>query len=120
MATVILNRCITTSIACHNVLCGLWVGCSMGTASLEAKMLQQLIAMRYKVLYANFLDLNKEFDALDRERCLEIIEVYGVELQARRILHTYWERLMTMDNAGRYYREAFQGFWRVMPCGSSS
>ena len=40
-----------------------------------------------------FLDLHKVYDALDRDRFLEILEGYGVGPRACRILQTYWGRL---------------------------
>ena len=55
--TVILNCRFTTSIAFHGILRGFWAGCGTGTASLEAKLLQQLMAMRKEVLCTIFLDL---------------------------------------------------------------
>ena len=64
-----------------------------GTATLEAKLLQQIAALREEVLYVIFLNLHKAYDALDRSRCLEILEGYGVGLQACRFLRTYWGRL---------------------------
>ena len=45
----------------------------MGTASLEAKLIQQLAIMREEFLYAIFLDLHKDCGALFRDRCLEIL-----------------------------------------------
>ena len=45
-----------------------------GTVTLEAKLLQQLAALREEVLCVIFLDLHKAHDALDRSRCLEILE----------------------------------------------
>ena len=59
-----------------------------GTATLEAKLLQKLATMREEVLYVIFIDLQKAYDALDRDRCLEILEGYGVGPRARRILCT--------------------------------
>ena len=56
-----------------------------------------------------FLDLNKAFDALDRSRCLEILEGYGLVPQARRLLQTYWRRLTMVAREGRYYGKAFLG-----------
>ena len=47
-------------------------------------------------------------DALDRSRCLEILEGYGVGRSARRLLKTYWRRLTMVDRAGGYYSEAFK------------
>ena len=53
-------------------------GRSTGTATLEAKLLQQLAALREEFLYVIFLDLHKVYDALYRSRCLEILEGYGM------------------------------------------
>ena len=70
LMTVILHRRLTTGIQLHNVLHGFREGCGTGTATLEAKLLQQLAAMREEVLYVIFLDLTKAYDALDRSRIL--------------------------------------------------
>ena len=40
-----------------------------------------------------FLDLTKAYNALDRSRCLGILEGYGVGPGARRLLSNYWRRL---------------------------
>ena len=65
--------------------------------------------MREEVLCVIFLDLHKAYDALDRSRCLEILEGYGVGPQARRLLQSYWRRLTMVARAGGYYRTAFKG-----------
>ena len=52
-----------------------------------------------------FLDLHKVYDALERSRCLEILEEYGVGPQARRLLQTYWRRLMMVERAGGVLRD---------------
>ena len=56
-----------------------------------------------------FLDLTKAYDTLDRSRCLEILEGYGVGPNARRLLKTYWRRLTMVARAGGYYGTAFKG-----------
>ena len=56
-----------------------------------------------------FLDIHKAYDALDRYRCLDILEGYGVVPQSRRLLQTYWRWLTMLSRAGGYYRTAFQG-----------
>ena len=56
-----------------------------------------------------FLDLTKVYDALDRSRCLEILEGYGVGPNARRLLNAYWHRLTMVARAGGYYGKAFKG-----------
>ena len=105
----ILNRRLTASITFHDFLHGFWAGRGTGTATLDAKLLQQLTALREEVLYVIFLDLHKAYDALDRSRCMEILEDYSVGLQSRRLLQTYWRRLMMVARAGGYYGTAFWG-----------
>ena len=104
-----LNRQLTASITFHDFLHGFREGCSMGTATLEAKLLQQLAALREYILYVIFMNLHKVYDALDRSRCLELLEIYGVGPRARRILWIYWGQLRMVAKAGGYYRWEFKG-----------
>ena len=87
---MILNCRLTSSITFHDVLHGFRAGRGTGTAPLEAKLLQQLAAMRDEVLYVIFLDMTKACDALDRSRSLEILKGYGVGERVRRLLTVYW------------------------------
>ena len=71
----ILNRQFTASITYHDVLHGFRAGrgtgistLEAGTATLEAKLLKQLAALREEVLYEIFLDMHKAYNALDRSR----------------------------------------------------
>ena len=82
----ILNLRLTASINFHDFLHGFRAGRGTGTATLEAKLLQQLAALREEVLYVIFLDLNKAYDDLERSRCLDILKGYGVGPRARRLL----------------------------------
>ena len=66
----ILNRRLTASITFHDFLHGFRAVCGTGTATLKAKLLQKLAALREEVLYVIFLDLQKAYGALDRSRCL--------------------------------------------------
>ena len=84
-------------------------GRSTGTATLEARLLQKLEDLREEVLYMIFLDLTKAYEALDRSRCLEILEGYGVGPNARRLLTNYWRGLTMVVRAGEYYGTAFGG-----------
>ena len=70
LVAAILNRRFTASITYHNFLHGFRAGRGTGTANLEAKLIQQLAALREDVLYMIFLDLHKAYDTLDRSRCL--------------------------------------------------
>ena len=59
VVAAILNRRLTSSITYHDFLHGLLVGRVTGTATLEAKLLQHLAALREEVLYVIFLYLHK-------------------------------------------------------------
>ena len=56
-----------------------------------------------------FLDLTKSYNALERSRCLEILEGYGVGPNNRMLLTTYWLRLTMVARAADYYGTAFGG-----------
>ena len=74
VVAMILYCRLATSITYHDFLHGFRAGRGTGTATLEAKLLQHLVAMKEEVLYVIFLDLHKAYDALDSSRCLEILE----------------------------------------------
>ena len=78
VVAAILHLRLTASITYHDFLHGFRAGRGTGTATLEAKLLQQLADLSEEVLYVIFLDLHKAYDALDRSRCLDILEGYGV------------------------------------------
>ena len=99
----ILNLRFTSSITYHDFLHSFRAGRGKGTATLEANILQQLAALKEEVLYVIFLDLHKAYDALDRSRCLEILEVYGLGPKARKLLQTYWHSLTMVAQAGGYH-----------------
>ena len=102
VVVAIRNRRFTASITYHNLLHGFRAGRGTGTATLEAKLLRLQAALREEVLYVIFLDLHKAYDALDRSRCLEILEGCGVGPKARKLLQTHWHRLTMVARAGGY------------------
>ena len=75
----------------------------------QATKIQQLAALREEVLCVIFLDLHKAYEALDRSRCLEILEGYGVSPRACCILCKYWRQLTMVARAGGYYGASFKG-----------
>ena len=56
-----------------------------------------------------FLDLHKAYGALDRSRCLDILEGYGVGPRAWQLLRAYWGKIMMVARVGVYYGDAFKG-----------
>ena len=109
VVAAILHCQLTQAITYHDALHGFWEGCGTGTATLDAKLLQQLVAMREEVLYVILLDLTKAYDALYRSRSLEILKGYGVGNRVRRLLREYWVKSTMMARAGGYYGIVFKG-----------
>ena len=62
----------------------------MGTATLEEKLLRNIVYMRETVLHSIFFDLLESYNALDRYQCLDILAGYEVGLRTLRIMWTYW------------------------------
>ena len=81
-----------------------------GRATLKAKLLQHLMAMRELVLFELFLDLQKAYYALDQDRCLGIFTAYGVGPRTIRLLWIYWDRLTMVVRAGGYFGLPFKGY----------
>ena len=79
LVAVILNLRLMASITFHDFLHGFRAGRGTGTATLESKILWKLVELREEVPYVILLDLHKAYDTLERSRCLEILEGYGVE-----------------------------------------
>ena len=109
VVAAILHLRLTKGITFHDALHGFWEGRGTGTATLEAKLLQRLAAMREEVLYVIFLDLTKEYDALERSRSMEILKGYGVGDRLHRLLQEYWDRTTMVERAGGYYGKGFKG-----------
>ena len=100
---------IGTVVQFHCLFCGFREGQGTGTASLEAKFLRQLTSEREEVLYFFFLDLHKSYDALDRERYMEILVEYGFGPRMEIILWYYWDHISMVARSGDYYGTPFKG-----------
>ena len=104
----VINFRFTVAITYHDFLHGFRAGHDTGTVTLELKLIQQVAALREEFLHAILLDLYKYYNALDRSRCLDILEGYGVGLRALRLLQLYWAKLRMVARAGEYYGETFR------------
>ena len=87
------------SITYHDSLHKFWAGRRTGNTTIEVKLLQQVTSMKESVLNVILLDLHKAHNALDRYRCLEILEGYGVGPRALRLLCRYWGRMKMVARA---------------------
>jgi hypothetical protein len=74
----------------HDLLHGYRDKCGTGTAGIEAKLAQQLAHLEQVPFNGVFLDLKKAFDSMDRERCLLILEGYGVGPRMIRLIRNFW------------------------------
>ena len=100
-----------TEITFHDVLHGFRVDRGIGTSALETKLLQQLTSMREEVLFNVFLDLQKVYDALDWDICLDILVAYMVSPGTLKLLWTYWDRITMVVKAGGYFGIQFKGYY---------
>ena len=96
----LLNCLLTEAISFHDNLLGFWAGQGMGTATLEANPPQQITTIREAVLLRVFLDIRKSYDALDRERALDLLTVYLVGPRMVQLLRTYWYQLTMVAKVG--------------------
>ena len=80
------------------------------TAIIEAKLAQQYFHREQTPLYGIFIDLRKTFDALDRDRCLEILEKYGVGNNILRLIKTFWDQAVMVCRASGYYGDPFKAY----------
>ena len=100
---------IGTAVQFHYLFRGFREGQGTGTASFEAKLLWKLTSEREEVLYVFFLDLQKSYDALDRERYMEILVEYGFGPRMEIILWYYWDHISMVARSGDYYGTPFKG-----------
>jgi hypothetical protein len=70
---------------------------------LEAKLAQQPAHLEQEPFYGVFLDLKKVFNAMDRERCLLILEGYGAGLNMVRLICNFWRDATMVCRVLGYY-----------------
>ena len=92
----------------HDALHGCHNQRGTGTAGIEAKLAQQLVHLEQVPFYRVFLDLKKAFDAMDWERCILILEGYGVRPNMIWLIHNFWHNAMLVCRASRNYGTPFQ------------
>ncbi len=77
------------------------------TAGIEAKLAQQLAHLEQALFYGVFLDLKKAFDSMDRERCLLILEGYGVGPRMIKMIRNFWCNAVLVCQASGNYGSPF-------------
>jgi hypothetical protein len=79
-----------------------------GTAIIEAKLPQQLSYLKLKPFYGVFLDLRKAFNAMDRERCILILEGYSAGPRLVCLVQMYWRDAIMVCRGSGYYGTPFK------------
>ena len=74
---------------------------------MEVTLLQQLVTCEQVPLYSIFLDLRKAFSAMDRGRCLKILEDSGMGLKVFRLIRAFWEKSVLFCRASGYRGRPF-------------
>ena len=92
----------------HDCLHGFLAGKGTGTATIEAKLSQQLAFIEQQPLYGVYIDLQKAYDAMDRGRCVLIMEAYGVGPKMIRLIEYFWENAELVCRANGRFGEPFR------------
>ncbi len=96
------------SIEFHDCLHGGLPKRGTGTASIEAKLAQQLVWQDQCPLYEIYVDLKKAYDAINRGRMMEILKAYGVGPNLLlRLQNSFWENAKLVCRAGGCYGSLF-------------
>ena len=103
----IMNRRLQ-AIKLHDSLHGSVKDRGTGTATIEAKLVQQLSYIEQQPLFGVFLDLRKAFDAMDRDRCLDILKNYGVGPKILRLIKNFWHKAKLVCRASGRYGRSFR------------
>ena len=96
------------AIRLHDSLHGCLTGRGTGTGIIEAKLAQQLAHLEQVPFFGVFIDLKKAFDAMDRERCLQILEMHGVGPNILRLIRNFWDEAINVCRAKGNYGEPFK------------
>jgi hypothetical protein len=102
--------CHLAAIEFHPCLHGGLPKRGMGTATIEAKLAQQLAWMEQEPLYQVFVDLRKAYDHLDRKQCLAIMTGYGVGPKLLCLQAKFWNQAEMVCPAGGSFGKPFHAF----------
>jgi hypothetical protein len=95
------------AIALRDSLHGCCNGRGTGTVVIKAKLTQQLAHIEQAPFYGVFIDLKKAFNAMDRERCLLILEGRGAGPNMHRLIRHFWDKAMNVCRASGNYGAPF-------------
>ena len=74
---------------------------------LETKLAQQLTYLEQEPLYETYIDHKKAYNAMDHEKCLEILRKYGVGTSMLRLTKFFWDNADLVCHPGGVFGEPF-------------
>jgi len=104
----------------HDCLHGFLAGKGTGTATIEAKLSQQLAYIEQQPLYGVYIDLRKAYDAMDRDRCVLIMKAYGVGPNMLHLIENFWENAELVCRANGRFGTPFKAHRGVTQGGPVS
>jgi len=103
----IIDARVKEVIEFHDCLHGFCSGGGTNTATVEAKLIQQLAAIAGEALFECFIDLRRAFDSVDHEESLTILEDRGAGPNLIRLLHRFWEQQVIACRQGGFHGPLF-------------
>ena len=104
---VVTDNCLKV-LYYHDCIHGFLARRGTGTATTEVKLAQQLACIEQVPLYGVLIDLRKAYDVMDRGRCLEILEAYGMGPKMLKVIGFFWDHAVLVCRAGGCYGEPFR------------
>ena len=99
----IINNTLWDTTTLHDALHGFRKGRGTRTATMEAKMAQQLARLCHEPLFHVLLDVRKSYDSLDTGRYMEILRGYQPRPTLQRLLQWYWDEQAVVSKAGKIF-----------------
>ena len=72
-----------------------------------------MVYLREEVLYEIFINIQKYYNALYQDRCLDILKGCGVGTQSLLLLIQYWYHLVMMVRSSSYHGETLEVYREV-------
>ena len=108
VCALIVNNKLRNAINLKDTLNGFIKGRGVGTAIMEAKLVQQLAEIVHEPILQVFIDMRKAYDSLDRGRCMEIIRGYGLGPKLQRLIHRLWDKQEVVSKSGKFFGSLFR------------
>ena len=107
VCAAVVNCRLKRSVTLHDALHGFRAVMGTGTATLEAKLVQQLAGIAHEPLFQVFLDVRKVYDSLNKGRYMDILRGYGMDQNMARLISHHWNNQHFVPKASRFLLKAF-------------